>query len=85
MWFISGFRKWSAYSDSLVVGPSHLDIIGLPGTSALCIFGRRYNVGFRVELSSRRNLWVVLSICPFLYVVLVNWFIFLINAGNGLF
>ena len=53
MWFISGFRRWSAYSDSLAVGPSHPEIIGLPGTSALCIFG------FQVELSSRRNLWVV--------------------------
>ena len=59
MWFISGFRKWSAYSDSLAVGPSHPDIIGLPGTSALCIFGNRYSVGFRVELSTRRNLWVL--------------------------
>ena len=36
MWFISGFRKWSAYSDNLAVGPPHPDIISLPGT--LCVF-----------------------------------------------
>ena len=38
------------------VGPSHPEIIGLPGTSGLCTLGSRYNVGFLIGLSIDRNL-----------------------------
>ena len=30
-----GLRKWSAYFDNLTVGPSHPEMIGLPGLPAL--------------------------------------------------
>ena len=67
MWLRSGLRRWSAYWDSLTVGPPQPEIMGRPGMSCLWILGKRYKCGVLACESDVRNLCVVLSIMLDLY------------------
>ena len=44
------------------MGPPQPEIMGLPGTFCLRIFGSRYKCGVLAVVSVVRNLWVMLSI-----------------------
>ena len=49
--FSRGSRRSAVYCESLAVGHTQPDMIGLPGMSGLCILGRRYKVGVLVLVS----------------------------------